>query len=304
MLANQYRPTKLSEVVGQQQAIEVVQSIIDKGVPRGAYLFSGTSGSGKTTCARIVANSSDFGEVFEVNASADNGVEGTRELKETLAKQRFSNARLCVILDEAHMYTSAAWASLLKTIEEPEHNAVIIFCTTDPQKMPRTITSRCVQVQFSEIPEDEIVKRLIEVIHLEREKGNEIKASKKGLQLIAQSSHGSVRRALFALEECCGDATYEKVKTLPGIVAGAEHDAILAAIMEIEASGEQAVAEALVDYYNKSGDEALREVLTEAINKACVEQTIKPNLVEKLVDARVLMTKIPVDAAIRAALYI
>lgn len=309
LLANKYRPRSLDEVVGQAEAKEVIKSILAKGVPSGAYLFSGTSGSGKTTCARIVAESVGengrlFTEICEVNASADNGIEGTRVLKDTLSKQRFANARMCVILDEAHMYTTAAWASLLKTIEEPDNNSAIIFCTTDPQKMPRTITSRCIQVQFNPVSTDEIVDRLITVIKAERETGNEIQATKKGLILIAQGSRGSVRRALFSLEECCGDATLESVKRLPGIVSYAKQDHVLKELLGATPPTLFDVGECLIEFYNNCGEDATQEVLTAAIEQGCFERSLSPEIIEKYLDARVLMTKIPAIAAIRGAFYV
>lgn len=162
-------------------------------VPQG-MLFSGASGSGKTSAARILANQLDydFSQVIEIDAASNRGVDNIRSLIETL---RYSSGGNFIILDEAHNLTREAFNALLKTLEEPTQGTVFILLTTDPSKIPDTVKSRLMEFEFRKISTADILSRLMHVAH---EEGIEVEEAL--LKLLAERADGNLRSALVSLE--------------------------------------------------------------------------------------------------------
>lgn len=210
-LAATYRPSRLEDVVGQEQAKQVLQAHL-RTKPKSGYLFVGSAGTGKTTCARIFAYELNKGKanVAEINAADSNGVDGIRQIIEEAKKKPIGTPYRIFILDECHMLTVQAWNALLKLVEEPPPTVVILLCTTDPRKIPNTITSRVLRLDFSRIDLTLVQQRLEWVLQQE----GCTTFDPDALRYIAQLANGGMRDALSMLDKV---VSYEAGVTL-GVV--------------------------------------------------------------------------------------
>jgi DNA polymerase III subunit gamma/tau len=197
-LYRKYRPQTFDDVVGQEQAIELLtKSITQKRISH-AYLFCGGRGTGKTTVARIVAREigCNAEDIIEIDAASNRGIDEIRELREAVRTAPFSSPYKVYIIDEAHMLTKEAANALLKTLEEPPSHVVFILATTDPDKLPQTIISRCQKVIFKNPPEEVLSARLVHVATAEGYALGDATA-----RLVALHGKGSYRDALGILEQ-------------------------------------------------------------------------------------------------------
>ena len=218
-LYRKWRPEKFEDVVGQEKAIRILRNSVIKDNTGHAYLFAGPRGTGKTSVARIMAkaiNCEDLSEgepcnscnscrkiesersldVIEIDGASNRGIGEIRDLREEVNYMPAEANYKVYIIDEVHMLTNEAFNALLKTLEEPPERVMFIFATTEPQKIPETIISRCQVFEFKEIPQSLIQERIAEVA---KEEGLEI--TDRALQLIAKKGRGSMRDALVVLEQ-------------------------------------------------------------------------------------------------------
>jgi DNA polymerase-3 subunit gamma/tau len=197
-LYRKYRPQNFKDVVGQEQAVELLTSAIKQKKISHAYLFCGGRGTGKTTVARIVAR--DIGcndeDIIEIDAASNRGIDEIRDLREAVRTAPFSSPYKVYIIDEAHMLTKEASNALLKTLEEPPSHVIFILATTDPDKLPQTIVSRCQKVVFRNPDIETLSSRLVYVAELEGTKLHDDAARR-----IAMHGKGSYRDALGILEQ-------------------------------------------------------------------------------------------------------
>lgn len=165
-LAIKYRPVDFSEVVEQQSIKIILQEQVRTNTFKHAYLFCGPAGCGKTTCARIFANEINQGEgnPIEMDAASNNSVEDVRNIIQQAKTKSLDSEYKIFIIDECHALSNSAWQAMLKIIEEPPAKSVFIFCTTDPQKIPKTIISRVQRYDFQRISQQGIVDRLITIL--------------------------------------------------------------------------------------------------------------------------------------------
>ena len=238
-LYRKFRPMTFSEMVGQEAITRTLKNQIMAGRVGHAYLFNGGRGTGKTSAAKILARAvncinpkdgepcneceickgainGSLTDVVEMDAASNNSVEDIRSIREevnflpTKAKYRV------YIIDEVHMLSTGAFNALLKTLEEPPEHVKFILATTEPQKLPATILSRCQRFDFKRISNDDIIKRL-EIVC--KESG--INITKEALQIISVLSEGAMRDALSILERCIQDGENNidenKIKDLVGI---------------------------------------------------------------------------------------
>ena len=237
-LANKYRP-KTFEDVSEQGAIKtIIEHQIENNDVRNAYLFCGGAGTGKTTCARIVANMMNGGEgnPIELDAASNNSVEDVRRIIADSKFKSLSSKYKIYIIDECHSLSNAAWQAMLKLLEEPPKSTVFIFCTTDPQKIPGTILSRVQRYNFQRISKEGIINRLKYIIKEENlevhttmgdldtlsdpiwaEKAELplIEYEKEALDSIAKQVRGGMRDAITTMDKCL---QYSKELTLNNVV--------------------------------------------------------------------------------------
>lgn len=194
-LALKYRPSTFSEMIGHRVNAVVLEKMVESDqVPQG-LLFSGPSGTGKTTAARVLAGHLDAGDVLEVDAASHGGVADVRALVDTL-RYAGSGAHRVVILDEAHSLSRDAFNSLLKILEEPPTGTIFVFVTTEPEKIPDTVLTRLMEFEFRRVPTPDILDRLVYVLRRE-----DIDAEADLLQYIAERADGNVRSALMMLDQ-------------------------------------------------------------------------------------------------------
>ena len=232
VLARKWRPKDFTELVGQDHIVKAITHSLERNRLHHAYLFSGTRGVGKTTIARILAKSLNcdqgitadpcgkcvtcvsidqgtFVDLVELDAASNTQVDHMRELLES-ACYAPSVARFKIyLIDEVHMLSKSAFNAMLKTLEEPPDHVKFVLATTDPQKLPITVLSRCLQFNLKQIPPAVIVGRLQHIVSLEQ-----INADLPALQLIARAARGSLRDALSLLDQAIayGNGLVEEIQ--------------------------------------------------------------------------------------------
>jgi len=194
-LAVKYRPKTFDEVVEQDLVKAILTNQIKTGQIKGAYLFEGPAGCGKTTSARLFAKAINGSEsdIIEVNAASNNSVDDVRRIAEGARYQSISSKYKVYILDECHLLSASAWGALLKTLEEPPANTIFILCTTDAQKIPQTIISRVQAFRFTKISLKGIQNRLDEICY---EEYGCYPFPKEAVDYIAKQAQGGMRDAI------------------------------------------------------------------------------------------------------------
>ncbi len=197
-LYRQYRPSGFDEVRGQEQVTDVLQKAIQNKKIGHAYLFCGTRGTGKTSVARILARELGVSDkdLYEMDAASNRGIDDIRELREGVYAIPFDSPYKFYIIDEAHMLTKEAWNAFLKTLEEPPAHAVFVLATTERDRVPDTIQSRCEIYTFKQPSREMLADTVIDIA---KKEGFTI--DKAGAELVALLAEGSFRDALSILQK-------------------------------------------------------------------------------------------------------
>jgi len=253
-LARKWRPKKFADLVGQDHVVRALTNALERGRLHHAYLLTGTRGVGKTTIARLLAKSLNcangvtatpcgicpacvdidagrFVDLLELDAASNTGIDNMREILDNARYAPTVGRYKVYLIDEVHMLSKAAFNSMLKTLEEPPEHVKFILATTDPQKIPVTVLSRCLQFNLKALPAVQIAARLADILRAE-----DIAFDDAALALIAHSARGSMRDALSVLDQAiaygAGEVREAMVRTMLG-AADAEYafrivDALLA----------------------------------------------------------------------------
>ncbi len=272
-LYRKWRPQAFSDVVGQNAICETIKTQIENGRLGHAYLFAGSRGTGKTTCAKILAKaincehpingdpcnecatcrgitSGEILDVVEIDAASNNGVDGVRELRDEAVYSPASASKRVYIIDEVHMFSNSAFNALLKILEEPPAHVLFILATTELHKVPATILSRCQRFTFKRIDANDIKDRLSYIAGQEN-----IAAEDSALEFIARLSDGGMRDALSIFEQCAAygkaSITIDTVEQVVGLAGSSAMTELVDAICEMN-SGR--AIEILSELYNGGRD--------------------------------------------------
>lgn len=198
-LATKYRPQVWEDVLGQNSVVEILDKQIKSGNIKNTYIFSGASGCGKTTVARLFINklNNNTGAPLELDAASNSGVDNVREIVKSAQERSIDSEYKAYIIDECHALSNQAWQAFLKCIEEPPKYTIFIFCTTEPSKIPDTIKNRCMRFNFNRISSDLIYKRLL---FISREEG--LSSVEDVCDYISRICNGEMRNAISMLEKC------------------------------------------------------------------------------------------------------
>ena len=207
-LYTKYRPKTFDEVIGQEQVIKTLLGAIKAGAISHAYLFSGSRGTGKTSIARIFARAigAHDDDIYEMDAASNNGIDEIRELRDAVHTVPMHSPYKVYIIDEAHMLSRAAFPALLKTLEEPPKHVVFILATTDENKIPETIVSRCQSFRF-EKPSQATLKTLVETVS--KKEGYMLEPA--SADLVALLGDGSFRDTLGILQKVIASSSDKKI---------------------------------------------------------------------------------------------
>ena len=283
-LYRKFRPNVFAGVVGQDHIVKTLKNQMKTGRISHAYLFCGTRGTGKTSTAKIFARAinclhpTEEGEpcnecavcqailagrsvnVMEIDAASNNSVENVREIREEVKYPPTEGTYKVYIIDEVHMLSNSAVNALLKTLEEPPAHVIFILATTDPQKVPATILSRCQRFDFRRITADDITHTLLGYL---AEEGQQ--ATEEAVRYVAQLADGSLRDSLSILDQCLAffsgeEVTLEKVQD----VVGAVDKTVFFEMTDALAAKDAAKAMTLVEEMLLSGRD-IRQFLTDLL---------------------------------------
>ncbi|MDR2240602.1 MAG: DNA polymerase III subunit gamma/tau [Zoogloeaceae bacterium] len=292
VLARKWRPRSFATLVGQEHVVRALTHALDQQRLHHAYLFTGTRGVGKTTIARILAKALNcetgvtstpcgvcsacqeidagrFVDLIEVDAATNTKVDEMRQLLENAAYAPTRGRYKVYVIDEVHMLSTSAFNAMLKTLEEPPEHIKFILATTDPQKIPVTVLSRCLQFNLKQMPQNQIVEHLARILEAEQ-----VPFEPAALRHIAKGAAGSMRDALSLLDQAiahgAGRIEEAGVRDMLGTVGEDHLFALLDALAGRDAQAMLAVAAAM-DARSLSFDSALQELATQLHRIALVQ---------------------------------
>ena len=301
-LYRKWRPQTFADVIGQQHITDTLRAQLQSGRLSHAYLFTGTRGTGKTTCAKILARAVNCEhpvngdpcnecaacrgildgsvlDVTEIDAASNNGVDNIRDLRDETRYTPAQVKKRVFIIDEVHMLSIGAFNALLKTLEEPPEHVLFILATTELHKVPATILSRCQRFDFRRIGAEDIARRLLDVAA-----GEGIELTEGAARLIARLADGAMRDALSMLDRAAAAGAVDEQTVTAALGVLGQDDGIRLA--EHLKNGDLAAAIALIDdYYNAGRDLAavydqmlglIRDALLVKTSKTDVSALISP----------------------------
>jgi DNA polymerase-3 subunit gamma/tau len=294
VLARKWRPRRFAELVGQEHVVRALSNALDTGRVHHAFLFTGTRGVGKTTIARIFAKSLNceqgtsaepcgecsacrdidagrFLDLLEIDAASNTGVDDVREVIEN-AQYMPSRGRMKVyLIDEVHMLSKAAFNALLKTLEEPPAHVKFLLATTDPQKLPVTVLSRCLQFNLKRLDEEQISGQIERILQAEG-----IAVEPGAVRQLSRAADGSLRDGLSLLDQAIaytgGQLTDAAVATMLGTVDRTRVGALLQALADGDGAALLSEVAALAEFSPDWG--GVLEALTEALHRVQVRQLV------------------------------
>lgn len=221
-LAIKYRPTIFEDLTEQSAVVKILNYQIETSTIKHGYLFCGGAGTGKTTSARIFANmiNKGAGTPIELDAASNNSVEDIRRLCDDAQTQSIDSEYKVFVIDECHSLSNQAWQAMLKTLEEPPSKSIFILCTTNPEKIPRTILSRVQRYNFQRISQAGIVNRLIQILDWEELSTPHLDA----VEYIAKLADGGMRDAITLLDKCLSYSEELSMETVVKALGVADYE--------------------------------------------------------------------------------
>jgi len=307
VLARKWRPRIFAELVGQEHVVRSLVHALDHGRVHHAFLFTGTRGVGKTTIARILAKSLNcergvtstpcgactacrevdegrFVDLIEVDAASRTKVDDTRELLDNVQYAPTRGRYKVYLIDEVHMLSGHSFNALLKTLEEPPPHVKFLLATTDPQKLPVTVLSRCLQFALKRLAPEQIEQQLRKILDAEK-----IEFEAPSLALLAQAADGSMRDGLSLLDQAIaygGGALHESdVRGMLGTIDQDGIERLMLALGDGDASGVLAVIQEIAEYQSDYG--ALLDELMRVLHRIALAQ-VDEKLVQGAMRERVL----------------
>jgi DNA polymerase-3 subunit gamma/tau len=294
VLARKWRPKDFSDTVGQEHVLKALINALDSGRLHHAYLFAGTRGVGKTTIARILAKALNceagvsaqpcgecsacreidegrFVDLIEVDAASKTKVDDTRDLLDNVQYAPSRGRYKVYLIDEVHMLSTSSFNALLKTLEEPPPHVKFLLATTDPQKLPVTVLSRCLQFNLKRLTPKLIHDRLAQICEAEQ-----IEAEKAALALLARAADGSLRDALSLLDQaiayCGGEVAETSVALMLGTI---DRDHVVRLLQLLAAEDAAGIIDAITEIDEQFPDYArLLEDLARMLQKIAVFQIV------------------------------
>jgi len=294
VLARKWRPKRFAELVGQEHVVRALCNALDSGRVHHAFLFTGTRGVGKTTIARIFAKSLNceqgssadpcgkcsvcldidagrYADLLEIDAASNTGVDDVRELIENAQYLPSRGNYKVYLIDEVHMLSRAAFNALLKTLEEPPEHVKFLLATTDPQKLPVTVLSRCLQFNLKRLDEGQISAQMQKIMQAEG-----IAFDRQALMQLAHAADGSLRDGLSLLDQAIayagGELRQESVQSMLGTVDRNQVVALLDALSASDGARLLHTVAALADFSPDWGD--VLDALSQALHRIQVQQLV------------------------------
>src|SRR5690606_33471085 len=294
VLARKWRPKRFSELVGQEHVVRALGNALDTGRVHHAFLFTGTRGVGKTTIARIFAKSLNcekgtsaepcgqcaacmdidagrYIDLLEIDAASNTGVDDVREVIENAQYMPSRGQYKVYLIDEVHMLSKAAFNALLKTLEEPPGHVKFLLATTDPQRLPITVLSRCLQFNLKRLDEGQIEGQMTRILAAEQ-----IQADPGAIRQLARAADGSLRDGLSLLDQAIayagGALAEDSVRAMLGSVDRTQVAALLDALADGDGQALLATVDALAGFAPDWGN--VLEALAEALHRIQVRQLV------------------------------
>lgn len=265
-LAVKYRPTTFDDVVEQDAIKIILNQQLQTGTIKNAYLFCGGAGTGKTTCARIFANelNNHKGNPIEMDAASHNSVDDVRNISQQAKTKSLESEYKVFILDECHSLSNTAWQAMLKLIEEPPAKSIFIFCTTDPQKIPKTILSRVQRYDFRRISLDGIVSRLWSILNSEGYNDGSYAVEKEPLEYIAKLADGHMRDAITMLDKCLSYSDDLNIKNVVKALGTADYEIFIELSDNIFYENCKGIIQVIENIYSQGTD--IKQFLKQYLN--------------------------------------
>ncbi len=311
VLARKWRPQNFQELVGQEHVQRALVNALNDDRLHHAYLFTGTRGVGKTTIARIFSKSLNcetgitatpcgkcstcveiaegrYVDLIEVDAASRTGVDDTRELLENVQYAPTRGRYKVYLIDEVHMFSKSSFNALLKTLEEPPPHVKFLLATTDPQKLPVTVLSRCLQFNLKRLPVSLIISHLQHILTSEK-----VEHNVTALQLIAESADGSMRDALSLLDQALafggGSVQEQEVRDMLGSVSRDKVLGLLTAVLQRDAVTTMQAVATLAEF-SPDFENVLAELLS-LLHHMSLAKTV-PEALDEFVSSREVLLKL------------